>query len=319
MPWCPKCKMEYQEGVTVCSDCKMDLVDRLEEAVVYVSLVQTEYKNIAEKLSSFLEYSNIKSQVSYEEDYEVYVVSVDRKMEKQAKKLYKAFYYVESDNQLKTAMEELGKKEKDLTDFMAVPSSSGETVSKDDASVDEFLEQSEDINEVDENAPEIAEEEFDENAEDDRNSRAYVMKADQYKDLAGTVWIFLFFGIAGLVFVLLNVFGILSFLNGWLPNTVMGALFLFFLYVAVTTQQKAKKIQSEIDAENKLTEEINQWLEANITQSFLNSIQNKEISDELNYIKATDTMKEMLIKEFGNQNLAYLDRLIDEYYSNFID
>ena len=31
MPWCPKCKNEYYEGIKVCADCKTELVDSLEE------------------------------------------------------------------------------------------------------------------------------------------------------------------------------------------------------------------------------------------------------------------------------------------------
>ncbi len=31
MPFCPKCKVEYREGFKVCSDCKVELVDSLEE------------------------------------------------------------------------------------------------------------------------------------------------------------------------------------------------------------------------------------------------------------------------------------------------
>lgn len=29
MPWCPKCKTEFREGVTVCSDCQAELVEEL--------------------------------------------------------------------------------------------------------------------------------------------------------------------------------------------------------------------------------------------------------------------------------------------------
>ena len=29
MPWCPKCKNEYIEGITTCTDCGVDLVDEL--------------------------------------------------------------------------------------------------------------------------------------------------------------------------------------------------------------------------------------------------------------------------------------------------
>lgn len=29
MPWCPKCKYEYREGITKCADCDVELVDEL--------------------------------------------------------------------------------------------------------------------------------------------------------------------------------------------------------------------------------------------------------------------------------------------------
>lgn len=32
MPWCPKCKNEYVEGITVCADCGSELVESLEAA-----------------------------------------------------------------------------------------------------------------------------------------------------------------------------------------------------------------------------------------------------------------------------------------------
>lgn len=63
MPWCPKCKNEYVEGVTKCSDCGCDLVDSLEEsdkeglffgrpqeiAIVYDLLSKSGIKSLAVK------------------------------------------------------------------------------------------------------------------------------------------------------------------------------------------------------------------------------------------------------------------------------
>ena len=31
MPWCPKCKNEYREGILQCAECKVPLVESLEE------------------------------------------------------------------------------------------------------------------------------------------------------------------------------------------------------------------------------------------------------------------------------------------------
>lgn len=33
MPWCPKCREEYIDGIMLCSECEVELVDKLEEVV----------------------------------------------------------------------------------------------------------------------------------------------------------------------------------------------------------------------------------------------------------------------------------------------
>jgi hypothetical protein len=326
MPWCPNCKAEYQDGFTVCSDCKIDLVESLEVKVEnYVAFFQAEDKKIADKLVRYFEYSDLKSKVHFDEENELFVVSIPPKQEKQAKKLYQAFYFVERDNLSKGELDQNSlttdkgtteKSEESIASHTDVAEAIEETLDASKELVDDSMYEHFDEDKVseEENEAEIPDEEFT-GINTEESSSIYIMKADQYKDLASTVWIFLFFGIAGLVFVALNAIGILSFFNGLLPNTVMGAVFLFFIYIAITTNQKAKKVQAEIDAENKLTQELNQWLQHHVTESFLSSIHNDTISDELNYLKKVDTMKELLIKEFGNQNLAYLDRVIEEYYS----
>lgn len=88
MPWCPKCKNEYVEGTKECADCKVALVDTLEErkAVIFGDREQMQ------KLKEFLEYSKFED-VSVEENetdhtYEIFVKEED---EKQAKKLVNIF------------------------------------------------------------------------------------------------------------------------------------------------------------------------------------------------------------------------------------
>ncbi|MHB8129152.1 MAG: hypothetical protein ACYDEX_09155 [Mobilitalea sp.] len=327
MPWCPKCKTEYQNGYTVCSDCKVDLVEDIQEEEVLIPFFQSEEKKVADKLVRYFKFSNLDSEVSYNEENEVYVVSIPPKQEKQAKKLYQAFYFVERD------LLEKEEAEPDATDSDDAPdkqSNISEDNQSEEAEMDSILSEADDDNELErlEDGDYIPEEEHTEETPGDdisgleeanEDTSVYVMKADQYKDLAGTVLIFFFFGVAGLIFVLLNVVGVISFLNGFFPFTVMSALFLLFIYIAVSTNQKAKIVKTEIEKENKLTEQINQWLTLHVTESFLSSIHDDDSSSELNYIKTIDTIKEMLLKEFGVQNLAYLDRLIEEYYNRTFD
>ena len=56
-----------------------------------------------------------------------------------------------------------------------------------------------------------------------------------------------------------------------------------------------------------------------VTKDFLASISNDNLSEELNYMKQTDTIRDMLLAEFGEQNHDYLDRLIEEYYNQVFD
>lgn len=324
MPWCPNCKAEYQEGITECSDCKVALVEDIKEAEVLEPFFQAEDKKIAEKLVKFFQYSDLNASYQYDEESELYVVSIPPKQVSQAKKLYQAFYFVERERYMKgesnlfdeikdeDAMEDSGLRDSLDSDF---PDNATESydpaLDKADLVADADTDDDEDLQKSVTPSDEVTA--FDH--ENEHEPSVYVMKEDQYKDLSGTVGVFLIFGVAGIFFVILNIIGILNILSGWIPITVMSVLFLFFIYVAVTTHQKAKKVQAEIAAEKQLTEKINEWLKENVTENFLSSLHNEDISDELNYIKKTDTIKEMLLQEFGPQNPAYLDRLIEEFYT----
>lgn len=314
MPWCPNCKEEYQEGYTECNDCKIALVDSLEKAAeIYEPFFQSEDKKIAEKLVKFFEYSDLKCEMIYDDQSELYIITIPPKKSKQARKLYEAFYFVEAERIAKEAKtgtaNELSQESKENSDEATSQS----------AEADEYLDITDEASSTDEDSEEDAPSDDVADYSCNCSNHAYVMKSEQYKDLAGTVWIFLVFGVLGLALVLLNATGVLTIFSGWIPLTIMTVLFIAFIYVALSTHIKAKKIQSEIEAENKLTDEINSWMKLNVTESFLSSIHNDDISEEANYIKETDEIKEMLLKEFSTQNLAYLDRVIDDYFNNSSD
>ena len=66
MAWCPKCKCEYVEGVTICADCGCELVDKLQEeqpepeltqqdALAMIQAVKESGKDIPEELFEEME------------------------------------------------------------------------------------------------------------------------------------------------------------------------------------------------------------------------------------------------------------------------
>ena len=67
MPWCPKCRAEYVEGVRTCSDCNYELVDvlppRLKPVYDDPVLLVTVYNRIeADSIESMLMAHGIKTQ-----------------------------------------------------------------------------------------------------------------------------------------------------------------------------------------------------------------------------------------------------------------
>lgn len=88
MPWCPKCKNEYVEGTKECANCKVELVEKLEEKK---SITFGEAGEM-ERLKEFLEYNAIEAaEVIFNSEDNTYELQVEKEDEKQAKKLTAVF------------------------------------------------------------------------------------------------------------------------------------------------------------------------------------------------------------------------------------
>lgn len=91
MPWCPNCKLEYEEGVTVCTDCSTPLVEEkpLEQFQYLASAAE---ESLANNLVEFLHYSHIDSaKYEWNEEEYCYTVFVLESDYKESKKLYIGF------------------------------------------------------------------------------------------------------------------------------------------------------------------------------------------------------------------------------------
>lgn len=326
----------------------------------YIPFFQGEKRSITERLAKYFEYSGLETSIHYDDKEDIYILSIPADKEKEAKRHYQAFYFVErerieketkdndslgqiDENKFNTGVllndpesdnpeEEIalanmddngkpyGKSSYEESDHKSSKvqddSSQGgeaqdynrEDIIQDGNTLDANYQEKSGYDEIPSTVESLV-----------SNSGTYVMKSEQYKDYNGTISTFLLLGVAGIIFVILNVLGVLTFLNGVFPNLIMGALFLYFIYVAISTRIKAKQLKSELDEENKLTDKINQWLNNNITEDYLASISNPDLLDELDYINKTETIRDMLVSEFGHINRDYLESLIEDFYTKNFD
>lgn len=305
MPWCPKCNMEYREGIKECADCGSELVDNATESQTHESeVVRLETEENAQKLVKFLRYSKIEQvSYSYDETDQAYVVTVNENVLKEAKKLFPAFYIAETENEEKAT--------KENTAFNSNESSNSRpTDTSDDKYEDKDYEDEEFSYETNKENNSLND------LRSASKSTVYVKKADQFKDLRSTGYIFLVVGIGGLIVLLLNILGIFTFYQGYFAWTVMGVLFTIFLIVGFGTLKHSKQVQGQIAEENTLTNTINTWLEKTITQEVLDSVIDPSEADEINYFKQTEYIKKGILDEFDKDlDDSYVDLLVEEFYN----
>ena len=88
---CPKCGMEFKEGVLKCTDCGTDLVERLEDAVEEMTDLINVPSDYAPRLNDFLEYSGMTTQLTEAEEEGHTLIRVKESQKAEAVKLAAVF------------------------------------------------------------------------------------------------------------------------------------------------------------------------------------------------------------------------------------
>lgn len=101
MPWCPKCKNEYQEGITVCTDCGCGLVGSLENMEGLALYFGEEQQILA--LQKYLEHNGImKVKVHYDETEQIYELFTREEDYKKAASMLPVFIEQEENRKAQT-------------------------------------------------------------------------------------------------------------------------------------------------------------------------------------------------------------------------
>lgn len=316
MPWCPKCKTEFRENVSVCVDCGTELVMEQPDECEYTVLCTLETEAIAKKLLKYFEYSGIDSYYEYNEKELGYSVFVKEEEEKKAKKSFQAFYSVELE-----AMSHEESNHDEVTEPMnsTLEDTNVESMedafeaSIEDAFEDEWQESSMNTS-YDTSIP--SEEQKAKITKMMYEGGAYEKKEDKAKDLKATATTFFFFGIIGIAFVLLNLFGVINFIGGSLQYFIMIAMFLGFILVGINSIQRFKKLTQEAIDEVKTTKEIMDFLDSNATNEVIEAFKDSSFSEEGNFIRVMEGLKALIVKNFGELDDSYLDYVTEDFYNS---
>ncbi len=308
MPWCPKCKTEYREGITHCADCKIELVAEYKDAVLQNATtllvkVDAEHEVFTKKLHDFLEYSGISSVVLNEGDLlGVYVTPEDFK---KAKKCFKAFYSVETEMVMQQAAEAAFMKGEEYNDYFGD---------------DEEEDGSEDTDESSETEHPLYTDAgpSTKKAEEKR----YVSAVSRYDDYRSSGITFTVLGGLGILFAILNFMEVFTLFGSTFSSLVLFLMFGIFLALGIYSFVKAGTLKEGAEQEKQAVEKAKVWMEQNFTKDMMGAATtadgDEEIkTEELLYMDRLDELVGRLLTAFPDLHDSLAEQLVEEFFRQF--
>lgn len=308
MPWCPKCKTEYREGITHCADCKIELVAEYKDAVLQNATtmlvkVDAEHEVFTKKLHDFLEYSGISSVVLNEGDLlGVYVTPEDFK---KAKKCFKAFYSVETEMVMQQAAEAAFMKGEEYNDYFGD---------------DEEEDGSEDTDESSEPEHPL----YTDTGPSTKKAeeKRYVSAVSRYDDYRSSGITFTVLGGLGILFAIFNFMEVFTLFGSTFSSLVLFLMFGIFLALGIYSFVKAGTLKEGAEQEKQAVEKAKVWMEQNFTKDMMGAATtddgDEEIkTEELLYMDLLDELVGRLLTAFPDLHDSLAEQLVEEFFRQF--
>ncbi len=310
MPWCPKCKTEYREGITHCADCKVELVAEykevlLQNATANLVKVDAEHALFTKKLQDFLQYSGISSVILDEETMlGVYVAPEDFN---KAKKLFKAFYSVETEMVMQKAQEAAFLKGEEFDDY--------------------FGDDEEDTEEDSESAKTTVSSGGCTTASGcaAKDAKGFVSAVARYEDYRSSGATFTVIGSVGIVFAILNFMDVISLFGSTYSSLVLFLMFGLFLVLGIFSYAKAGHLKENALTEKQLVADVKEWISKNITKEMVASLNSEESgeddtrAEELLYLDRLDQLVDTVLAAFPAVHASLAEQLIEEFCNEHME
>ena len=301
MPWCPKCKNEYMDGIIVCADCGTALVDELPretagDAPVIIGTFSL--KEAAETALTYLLYGGVSTAalIPAEKDEVQQEETIQDEVQQEETRLNLVVAHFQKVD----------------AEMLLAPLGVEENLN------DEIL--AEILPDIEEKLSEIENEEASYMLSDLRteSSSVYVKQKDKFNDLKFSGISFIVFGILGLIVLTLNITGVIHLFNTF-SSIIMIVVFVVFLLVGITSLIRAGKMKDIVRGESEIADEVSTWIQETITDEWIDERYDPAASEEDNYFQVHSALCELLSGQFPLLDKDYVDQLMDERYNQFCD
>lgn len=153
----------------------------------------------------------------------------------------------------------------------------------------------------------------------------YINNAEKAEENRTSALTLLFVGGIGLIAVILFFFDLipiyLGTVNKYMITGVMGAMFVLFIVMGVSSMKTSRILAKKAGKENHLTQEIRKWCSENVSREAVDSslAPEQEMSEEVKYFARFEKIKTLIQNQFMNLDEGYLDSLIDEIYPEIFE